>query len=210
LDHSAPSSPIGEPNALYSSHAVYETPHGGYFVYRGNGHPYTYTYGPGGLAGLFHNKYALACALFASIGGLLFGYDQGVIANVLVMKDFTGRWPIGAWEKGLMSKDITLSAEVYSDWKLYSCHARTRVPFRRSYDWHICRSLYTQTSHHHGLEYVLTANHPNLLANFYTPVIFILGSTFQFAAQVLPHIIIGRAIGGLGVGALRCAGQSIC
>jgi hypothetical protein len=64
---------------------------------------YSYAYGPKGLAGLRHNRFALLCAVFASIGGLTFGYDQGVIANVLVMHDFTERWPIGPWEKGLMS-----------------------------------------------------------------------------------------------------------
>lgn len=65
---------------------------------------YTYRYGPPGVAGLLRNRYAFACALFASIGGLTFGYDQGVIANVLVMKDFLERWPgVGAWEKGVMS-----------------------------------------------------------------------------------------------------------
>jgi hypothetical protein len=65
---------------------------------------YTYRYGPPGVAGLLRNKYTFACALFASIGGLTFGYDQGVIANVLVMKDFLERWPnVGAWEKGVMS-----------------------------------------------------------------------------------------------------------
>lgn len=65
---------------------------------------YTYRYGPPGVAGLLRNRYTLACALFASIGGLTFGYDQGVIANVLVMKDFLERWPgVGAWEKGVMS-----------------------------------------------------------------------------------------------------------
>jgi hypothetical protein len=64
---------------------------------------YAYAYGPTGLAGLRANTYALRCAVFASIGGLTFGYDQGVIANVLVMKDFVARWPIGAWERGLMS-----------------------------------------------------------------------------------------------------------
>lgn len=65
---------------------------------------YTYRYGPPGVAGLLRNKYTFACALFASIGGLTFGYDQGVIANVLVMKDFLERWPgVGPWEKGLMS-----------------------------------------------------------------------------------------------------------
>ena len=54
---------------------------------------------------MLHNYYALGCAVFVSIGGLTFGYDQGVIANVLVMKNFLERWPdIGAWEKGLMSE----------------------------------------------------------------------------------------------------------
>ena len=67
-------------------------------------HSYAYAYGPaGGLAGLRANTYALRCAVFASIGGLTFGYDQGVIANVLVMDDFVARWPIGPWERGLMS-----------------------------------------------------------------------------------------------------------
>jgi hypothetical protein len=64
---------------------------------------YTYAYGPAGLAGLRANTYALRCAVFASIGGLTFGYDQGVIANVLVMEDFVTRWPVGPWELGLMS-----------------------------------------------------------------------------------------------------------
>jgi hypothetical protein len=68
-----------------------------------NGIKPSYSYGPSGLAGLWHNQYALLCAVFASIGGLTFGYDQGVIANVLVMKDFVARWPVGPWEKGLMS-----------------------------------------------------------------------------------------------------------
>ena len=72
---------------------------------------YTYRYGPPGVAGLLQNRYTLACALFASIGGLTFGYDQGVIANVLVMKDFLQRWPdVGPWEKGLMSMSRVLPA----------------------------------------------------------------------------------------------------
>ena len=43
---------------------------------------YAYAYGPKGLAGLRHNYYALLCAFFASIGGLEFGYDQGVVSFV--------------------------------------------------------------------------------------------------------------------------------
>jgi hypothetical protein len=69
----------------------------------GEHYSYSYAYGPTGLAGLLANTYALRCAVFASIGGLTFGYDQGVIANVLVMKDFVTRWPVGPWELGLMS-----------------------------------------------------------------------------------------------------------
>lgn len=34
----------------------------------------------------------------------MFGYDQGVVANVLVMRDFVERWPVGPWEKGLTSE----------------------------------------------------------------------------------------------------------
>ncbi|EIN06423.1 MFS monosaccharide transporter [Punctularia strigosozonata HHB-11173 SS5] len=69
---------------------------------------YSYSYGPKGLQGLLHNRYALGCAVFASIGGLTFGYDQGVIANVLVMKDFEKRFPIDAWQKGLMTAVLEL------------------------------------------------------------------------------------------------------
>ena len=65
---------------------------------------YSYVYGPEGLAGLAYNYYALACARFASLGGLTFGYDQGVIANVLVMKDFRLRWALTDWQEGVMSE----------------------------------------------------------------------------------------------------------
>ncbi|KAF7288772.1 MFS domain-containing protein [Mycena indigotica] len=71
---------------------------------------YTYSYGPPGLSGLWHNYYAFLCAVFASIGGLSFGYDQGVIANVLVMEDFVGRWPITPLQKGALTAVLELGA----------------------------------------------------------------------------------------------------
>ena len=86
---------------------AYDDLHGGSLTVHPDGTEYSYSYGPSGLAGLRHNQYALWCAVFASIGGLTFGYDQGVIANVLVMKDFMARWPIGPWEKGLMSACVS-------------------------------------------------------------------------------------------------------
>lgn len=37
------------------------------------------------------------------LGGITFGYDQGVIANVLVMKDFQERFPLSSFQVGLLS-----------------------------------------------------------------------------------------------------------
>ncbi|KDR69748.1 hypothetical protein GALMADRAFT_907602 [Galerina marginata CBS 339.88] len=151
--------PVGEERTLQIQ--------GGTFTVHPTTHSYSYAYGPKGLSGLRHNKYALLCAFFASIGGLEFGYDQGVIANVLVMEDFMRRWPITPLQKGIMTAVLelgaligALSAGVYAD--RYS-RARSIV---------------------------------------FACVLFCIGSSFQCFAQSLSHIFIGRAIGGLGVGAL--------
>ncbi|TFK33820.1 general substrate transporter [Crucibulum laeve] len=128
---------------------------------------YTYSYGPAGLSGLKHNKYALICALFASIGGLEFGYDQGVIANVLVMQDFMQRWPVTPLQKGIMTAVLELGALV---------GALAAGIFADRYS--------------RGQAIIIAC------------VIFLVGSLFQCAAQELSHIFIGRAVGGIGVGAL--------
>ncbi|EKM52272.1 uncharacterized protein PHACADRAFT_100265, partial [Phanerochaete carnosa HHB-10118-sp] len=128
---------------------------------------YTYAYGPGGLAGLLRSSFALRAAVFASLGGLLFGYDQGVIANILVMKDFLDRWPVGPWEKGLMTAMLELGSLLGA----------------------LSAGLFAD--HFSRRQAIVTAC-----------LVFCIGSTLQFAAQALPHLIIGRAIGGLGVGAL--------
>lgn len=92
-----------EGDDLRHSSASQDIPHEGVLHVHPDGSNYTYAYGPAGISGLLHNYYALGCAVFASIGGLTFGYDQGVIANVLVMKDFVARWHLSAWDTGLMS-----------------------------------------------------------------------------------------------------------
>lgn len=144
-----------------------DTPHGGSLVVHEDGHTYNYSYGPSGIPGLVRNRYAVACAAFAGIGGISFGYDQGVISNVLVMKDFLTRWPIGPWEKGLMTAVLELGA-------LFG--AITSGILADKY------------SRRHSI--------------FFASIIFCLGSGLQCGAQSLNNLIIGRAIGGFGVGAL--------
>ncbi|KAF9649511.1 hypothetical protein BDM02DRAFT_3094693 [Thelephora ganbajun] len=129
---------------------------------------YTYRYGPPGVTGLLRNKYTFACALFASIGGLTFGYDQGVIANVLVMKDFLRRWPgVGPWEKGVMTAVLELFALAGS------------------------------------LTYGVLADKYSRRTTFVTAcVVFCVGSALQCGAHRFSDLVVGRAIGGFGVGAL--------
>ncbi|KAF9003975.1 general substrate transporter [Cyathus striatus] len=47
--------------------------------------------GASGWAGLVHNRRIFAIAVFASLGGLLYGYNQGVFSGVLAMSSFQRR-----------------------------------------------------------------------------------------------------------------------
>jgi len=47
--------------------------------------------GTSGWSGLVRNRRIFLIAVFASIGGLLYGYNQGVFSSVLAMKSFDNR-----------------------------------------------------------------------------------------------------------------------
>lgn len=69
-------------------------------------------YGPPGIRGLIANPFVLMCAACSTLGGLTFGYDQGVVSVILVMDQFLERFPevnSGFW-KGLMTAMIELGA----------------------------------------------------------------------------------------------------
>ncbi|TRM68921.1 major facilitator superfamily domain-containing protein [Schizophyllum amplum] len=128
---------------------------------------YTYSYGPSGLSGLLHNRYALLCAVVASIGGLSFGYDQGVIANILVMQDFVEEFPVTPLQKGILTAVLELGA-------LIGALA--------------AGVLADRYSRRHSI--------------FVACVIFLIGSLFQCLAHSLFDLFVGRAVGGVAVGAL--------
>ncbi len=46
-----------------------------------------------GLKGIIDNPYVFMCAAFASIGCIMYGYDQGVMSSVLVMENFQAHFP---------------------------------------------------------------------------------------------------------------------
>ncbi|KAH8680743.1 sugar transporter [Xylariales sp. PMI_506] len=73
-------------------------------------------YGPPGYRGLLHAPpIVIVFSLLASIGGVLFGYDQGVISGVLVMDNFAKTFPKLANDttlKGWMVSVLTLGAMV--------------------------------------------------------------------------------------------------
>lgn len=127
---------------------------GGTLTIHPDGQSYTYAYGPKGLAGLWFNNYALACAIWASIGGLTFGYDQGVIANILVMKDFTHRFPVGAWEKGLLSKHLSpCPIELFhmNVFVTFSCNVGAWLPCWGAHCRSLCRLLLKEAIDNHCL-----------------------------------------------------------
>ncbi|KAE8227875.1 hypothetical protein CF326_g7215 [Tilletia indica] len=134
-----------------------------------------YAYGQRGLAGLIEDRLVFGMAALAALGGLLFGYDQGVISVTLVMEQFTGRFPridptqdsaAGFW-KGLLTAMIELGAILGAASAGYIADRYSRRNAIRS-----------------GV------------------VWFIVGSVLQTAAQGYGMLVAGRLIGGVGIGTL--------
>ncbi|KAH6909068.1 sugar transporter [Coprinopsis sp. MPI-PUGE-AT-0042] len=57
--------------------------------------------GKSGWAGLLHNSRVFLIAIFASLGGLLYGYNQGVFSGVLPMHSFENRFQDTVRDAGL-------------------------------------------------------------------------------------------------------------
>lgn len=131
-------------------------------------------YGPPGFRGLFHSHYVALCAAFSAMGGLLFGYDQGVVSVILVMPQFLDRFDrvsehasgAGFW-KGLLTAMIELGALLGA---LNQGWIADKISRKYSIVVAVC--------------------------------IFTVGSILQTAAVDYAMLTIARFIGGIGIGML--------
>ncbi|ROW00671.1 hypothetical protein VSDG_03227 [Cytospora chrysosperma] len=137
----------------------------------------TEAYGPSGFAGLFASSHVAVCAVISAIGGLLFGYDQGIISVILTMDHFLERFPEVAetasgagFLKGLMTAMITLGAAFGAFNVGWISDAYSR-------------------------KYTIV----------FAVVIFTIGSVLQVAAVDYAMLVVARLIGGVGIGLLGAA-----
>ncbi|KAJ5139164.1 General substrate transporter [Penicillium bovifimosum] len=131
-------------------------------------------YGPPGLKGLSTNPFVVLCAACSTLGGLLFGYDQGVVSVILVMDQFLAEFPRieeshpgSGFAKGLLTAMIELGALIGA--------------FNQGW---IADKISRRYS-------ILVA-----------VAIFTLGSVLQTAAYGYPMLTVARLIGGIGIGML--------
>ncbi|KAK7527828.1 putative MFS monosaccharide transporter [Phyllosticta citriasiana] len=152
------------------------------------------SYGPPGFRGLLTSHYVLLCASFSAMGGLLFGYDQGVVSVILVMPQFL-EWfpqvsasaPGGGFYKGLLTAMIELGALLVpcSPWGNGRRGALTRISGTGAFNqgW-----IADKVSRKYSI--VLAV------------IIFTIGSALQTAAQDYAMLVVARLIGGIGIGML--------
>ena len=132
------------------------------------------TYGAAGFAGLLNNSYTLLFSVFISLGGLLFGYDQGVVSVILTENQFLARFPsvaetasgAGFW-KGLMTAMIELGA-------LIGAFNQGWIADKYSRKYSI----------------VIAA------------IFFSIGSIIQTSSVAYSMLVTGRLVGGIGIGML--------
>lgn len=131
-------------------------------------------YGPAGFRGVFTGYYVALCAAFAALGGMVFGYDQGVVSVVLVMPQFLSQFNrvsetasgAGFW-KGFLTAMIELGAFIGA----------------LNQGW-----IADKISRKYSIVVAV--------------IIFTVGSILQTASVDYAMLIVGRLIGGVGIGML--------
>ncbi|KAG7571074.1 hypothetical protein FFLO_01038 [Filobasidium floriforme] len=132
-------------------------------------------FGGNGLKDVFSSRIVVICAISACLGGLLFGFDQGLLSIVLVMPQFLRvspevdpvTSPRAEFNKGLMTATLELGAFLGAILSGYISDKHSR---RLSIAFGLCW--------------------------------FITGSTLQTLSQGYPSLVWGRGLGGVGIGVL--------
>ncbi|KAJ5238065.1 hypothetical protein N7489_008156 [Penicillium chrysogenum] len=131
-------------------------------------------YGEAGLKGILTNKYVAVCAAFATLGGAMFGYDQGVVSVTLTMDHFLARFPeVGpdapgaGFQKGILTAMIELGAFI-------GAMNQGWIADKISRKWSIMVAV----------------------------IIFLFGSALQTGAMSFDMLVGARFVGGIGVGML--------
>ncbi|OQV00868.1 hypothetical protein CLAIMM_06308 [Cladophialophora immunda] len=138
---------------------------------------------------LFENPYILGLACFASLGGFLFGYDQGVVSGILTMESFGARFPhvylstsFKGWFVSILLLSMTdlcpfATGMRYADYRVaawFGSLVNGPLADRFGRKWTIVMAV----------------------------VVFIIGSAIQAGAYSTGMLFAGRAIAGFSVGML--------
>ncbi|KAK5126331.1 hypothetical protein LTR85_010567 [Meristemomyces frigidus] len=145
--------------ATHTGHAVWQTRE---------------TYCKPGLRGILASRYVALCAAFSALGGVLFGFDQGVVTVILVEPQFLSRFArvaegvsgAGFW-KGLLTAMIELGALLGA---LNQGWIADKISRKYSIVVAVC--------------------------------VFTVGSALQAASMDYAMLVTARFIGGLGIGML--------
>lgn len=153
------------------------------------------SYGSNGLKGLLESPYVLGAAFLASMGGFSFGYgkktsisspkvnivaltsndaDQGVVSLILTMPQFHATFPQTAPGHARQSFYTGFATAMLELGAFFGCLFYPAFADRFSRKW--------------GLSFAV--------------VFFVVGAIIQTAANNYAELVVGRTIGGIGVGTL--------
>ncbi|BEI83932.1 hypothetical protein CcaverHIS002_0405360 [Cutaneotrichosporon cavernicola] len=131
--------------------------------------------GGNSVINVFRNPIVFLAALCACVGGLMFGFDQGILSIVLTMKQFLGVFPEtdinvtskAGLNKGVMTALLELGAFLGA--------------FMSSF---------------------VADRYSRKMSIVFGSVWFVIGSILQAASYSFAQLVVGRFIGGIGVGVL--------
>lgn len=127
-----------------------------------------------GFMGMFESKYVVLCAFVVRLGGFLFGYDQGVISIINVMDQFLDRFPRVADDYSGAGFWKGLMTAMIQLGALIGAINQGWIAERISRRYSIIVAV----------------------------IIFVIGPAIQTGAVDYAMLVVGRLIGGVGVGML--------